>query len=62
MLASDPLGGLGLSVQQCAERDRLVFERLKRLGVPAVFLAGGGYGRESADAMIAGIAACAQVQ
>jgi histone deacetylase 11 len=62
VLASDPLGGLGLRVQQCAERDRLVFERLKRLGVPAVFLAGGGYGRESADAMIAGIAACAQVQ
>jgi len=61
VLASDPLGGLGLSVQQCAERDRRVFEHLQGLGVPAVFLAGGGYGRESADAMIAGIAACRDV-
>ena len=60
VLASDPLGALGLSVHQCAQRDRLVFERLKEIGVPAVFLAGGGYGRESADAMIAGISACAQ--
>jgi histone deacetylase 11 len=58
VLASDPLGALGLNLQECAERDRLVFARLKQLGVPAVFLAGGGYGRESADAMIAGITAC----
>ncbi|MEO5687238.1 MAG: hypothetical protein ABIR54_07745 [Burkholderiaceae bacterium] len=58
VLASDPLGALGLSVQECAERDRLVFARLKQLGVPAVFLAGGGCGRESAEAMIAGITAC----
>ena len=61
VLASDPLGALGLSVQECAERDRLVFAYLKQLGVPAVFLAGGGYGRESADAMIAGITACRSV-
>ncbi|MDP9124310.1 MAG: histone deacetylase [Pseudomonadota bacterium] len=58
VLASDPLGALGLSVDECAERDRLVFDRLKMLGVPAVFLAGGGYGKDSARAMIAGIAAC----
>jgi histone deacetylase 11 len=62
VLASDPLGALNLSVQQCAARDRLVFERLRQIGVPAVFLAGGGYGRESADAMIGGITACAQVR
>ena len=35
---------------------------LKEIGAPAVFLAGGGDGRESADAMMAGIAACAQVR
>jgi len=58
VLASDPLGRLGLSVAQCAERDRLVLGRLRQLGVPAVFLAGGGYGRQSAQAMVAGIAAC----
>lgn len=58
VLASDPLGRLGLDVMHCAERDRLVLEHLRRLGVPAVFLAGGGYGRQSAEAMVAGIAAC----
>jgi histone deacetylase 11 len=58
VFASDPLGALGLSVDECAERDRLVFARLKELGVPAVFLAGGGYGKDSARAMVAGLAAC----
>jgi len=58
VLASDPLGALNLSVPECAERDRLVFARLKQIGVPAVFLAGGGYGKQSADAMIAGLQAC----
>jgi histone deacetylase 11 len=57
VLASDPLGALGLSVAQCAERDRLVLARLRELRVPAVFLGGGGYGPESASAMIAGIEA-----
>lgn len=61
VLANDPLGGLNLDVPACAERDRLVFARLKQLGVPAVFLAGGGYGPESASAMIAGIGACRSV-
>ena len=61
VLASDPLGALGLTVAQCAKRDRLVFARLKALGVPAVFLAGGGYGKESAQAMIAGLAACRSI-
>jgi histone deacetylase 11 len=61
VLASDPLEALGLSVEQCAERDRLVVARLKQLGVPAVFLAGGGHGKQSADAMIAGLQACRDV-
>jgi len=61
VLASDPLGALGLSVEECAERDGLVFERLKQLSVPAVFLAGGGYGKQSADAMIAGLRVCRNV-
>ena len=58
VLASDPLGSLGLGVQDCAERGRLVFARLKELDVPAVFLAGGGYGKDSAQAMTSGITAC----
>ena len=47
VLASDPLGALGLNVQECAARDRMVFARLKQLGVPAAFLAGGGYGERA---------------
>lgn len=62
VLASDPLGALGLSIDECALRDRLVLSRLKELGVPAVFLGGGGYGPDSARAMIAGIEACARLQ
>ena len=58
VLASDPLGALALTVDECIERDRLVFGRLKELGIPAVFLSGGGYGPDSARAMIGGITAC----
>lgn len=62
VLASDPLGALNLSVEECAQRDRLVLTRLRELGVPAVFLGGGGYGPQSARAMIAGIEACAHLR
>ncbi|HEX7690472.1 MAG TPA: hypothetical protein VF453_22400 [Burkholderiaceae bacterium] len=51
VLASDPLGGLRLTVDDCVARDRLVLDRLAALGVPAVFTGGGGYGPESATAM-----------
>jgi histone deacetylase 11 len=51
VLASDPLGGLRLTVDDCVARDRLVLDRLAALGVPAVFTGGGGYGPESAAAM-----------
>lgn len=62
VLRSDPLGSLALTVDECAERDRLVFGRLKELCVPAGFLGGGGYGPEGARAMIAGITACRDVR
>lgn len=55
VLASDPLGGLGLSIDDCVARDRLVLERLQALSVPAVFVGGGGYGRDSAKAIVASI-------
>ncbi|MGN6525289.1 MAG: hypothetical protein ACTHL8_02780 [Burkholderiaceae bacterium] len=51
VLATDPLGGLRLTVDDCVARDRLVLDRLAALGVPAVFTGGGGYGPESATAM-----------
>lgn len=57
VLESDPLGGLNLSIADCVARDKLVLERLRTLSVPAVFLGGGGYGRESAAAIIASVSA-----
>jgi len=55
VLASDSLGRLGLSIPECVERDRLVYEKLTALSIPTVFLGGGGYSRDSAQAMIESI-------
>lgn len=57
VLDTDPLGGLALTIDDCVARDTLVLDRLSALGVPAVFLGAGGYGRDSAQAMIRGITA-----
>lgn len=54
-LRGDPLGGLNLSVEDCANRDQMVLEKLSPLGTPAVFLGGGGYGKQSALAMATSI-------
>lgn len=43
VLQSDKLGRLGLSIQGCRERDRFVFETLKRAEVPVAVSMGGGY-------------------
>ena len=55
VLTSDPLGGMKLSLDDCLERDKLVFNKMKELAIPAVFLSGGGYSSKSAVAMINGI-------
>ncbi len=55
VLESDSLGGLGLSITECVERDKLVYEKLQSLSIPAVFLGGGGYSRDSAQAIIGSI-------
>ena len=57
VLATDPLGGLQLSVDDVAQSHKLVYQRLKALHIPTVFLGGGGYGKESAAAIVAGIKA-----
>ncbi|WP_166838149.1 histone deacetylase [Rheinheimera pleomorphica] len=57
VLATDPLGGLQLSVDDVAQSHKLVYQRLKALNIPTVFLGGGGYGKESAAAIVAGIKA-----
>ncbi len=55
VLKSDPLGGLALSTDDCVERDGLVLDRLDELGIPSVVLGGGGYGPESASAILRSI-------
>lgn len=61
VLDTDPLGGLNLSIDDCASRDFLISEKLSELSIPYVFLGGGGYSKDSANAMVAGIAkVCAQ--
>jgi acetoin utilization deacetylase AcuC-like enzyme len=43
VLASDTLGKLLLTLDGCRERDRMVFQFVKELGVPIVLTQGGGY-------------------
>lgn len=43
VLASDKLGKLGLSLEGCKQRDRLVLETAKRAQIPVVVCMGGGY-------------------
>ncbi len=56
VLDGDPLGGLCVSVDECVQRDRMVLTRLQALGVPAVFLGGGGYSSNSAKEIAASLA------
>lgn len=51
VISTDPLGGLGLTISDCVERDKLVFEKLKALSAPIVFVGGGGYSSGSANAI-----------
>lgn len=39
--------GLALSLEQCVERDRLVFDFLRSLSIPSAWLQSGGYGPRS---------------
>ena len=55
VVASDPLGGLKLTVEECAQRDRLIEDKLRKVSVPSVFVAGGGYSPDSSLAMIASV-------
>lgn len=49
VLATDKLGRLGLTIQGCRERDRLVFEMAHQLNIPVVAVMGGGYSERIAD-------------
>jgi len=51
VISTDPLGGMHLTVDECVTRDRMVFDKLKALSIPSVFLGGGGYSSDSATAI-----------
>lgn len=46
VLATDKLGRLGLSLNGCKERDKVVFNTVRQLNVPVVCSMGGGYSQE----------------
>ena len=43
VLATDKLGRLGMTLEGCMERDRMVFERCAERDIPVVCAMGGGY-------------------
>jgi acetoin utilization deacetylase AcuC-like enzyme len=45
----DQLGGLGLTIEGLEARDRLVFEQLRKRGVPIAMTLAGGYARRVED-------------
>lgn len=49
VLASDKLGRLGLTIDDCKARDRMVLEACKRNNVPLVASMGGGYSHHIKD-------------
>lgn len=46
VLATDRYGKLSLTLQGCAERDRIVFEKLKERNIPCEVSMGGGYSED----------------
>ncbi|WP_338848911.1 histone deacetylase [Massilia sp. W12] len=49
VLESDPLGGMALTIQDCIAREERIWRCLHCMQVPAVWLGGGGYGKQSAQ-------------
>jgi acetoin utilization deacetylase AcuC-like enzyme len=46
VLATDKLGRLGLSIEGCKERDRIVFQHCYKNEIPVVASMGGGYSQK----------------
>ncbi len=59
-LASDQLGGLALSIDDVAERDRLTVEALEQRSIPTVLTGAGGYSKDSAAAVTRAISRCVE--
>ena len=51
VVATDPLGGLRLSIKDVVARDKMVVDKLHTLSIPTVVLGGGGYSADSAVAV-----------
>jgi acetoin utilization deacetylase AcuC-like enzyme len=49
VLATDKLGRLGLSIEGCKQRDRMVFDRCRDQNIPVAVSMGGGYSERLAD-------------
>jgi acetoin utilization deacetylase AcuC-like enzyme len=49
ILNTDKLGRLNVSLEGCKERDKIVFNTAKTLGVPIVCAMGGGYSPDIKD-------------
>ena len=58
VLSSDPLGKMGLTLEDVEKRECLTLKTLKKLNIPTVMLTGGGYSKESAQAIAQSILAC----
>lgn len=59
-LISDKLGGLCLSIDDVAEREKLTLQALSQRSIPTVVLGGGGYSKDSAKSVIRAISACVE--
>ncbi|MET1256923.1 histone deacetylase [Aliikangiella maris] len=57
-LMSDKLGGLCLSIDDVAEREKLTLKALSQHSIPTVMLGGGGYSKDSAKSVIRAISTC----
>jgi len=57
-LLSDKLGGLCLSIDDVAEREKLTLQALNQRSIPTVMLGGGGYSKDSAKSVIRAISTC----
>jgi len=58
-LLSDKLGGLCLSINDVAEREKLTLNALNERAIPTVMLGGGGYSKDSAKSVIHAISSLA---
>ncbi len=59
-LISDKLGGLCLTIEEVAQREKMTLNALNQHGIPTVMLGGGGYSKESASSVARAISACAE--